>query len=326
MKPSRSAAKGGDGAITPWVLACLALNVVGGVAVSMLTIRVGRQVDVQSLIFLRMMIGVTMACVMMRLLRIRWVRDPHGRLARRSLFSALSAQATYISIASLPLATSTGIMHTHPVWTAVLGWFFLGVAVRAPTVAAIALCLIGALLTSWPPAAGSEFGMCCGFLGAFFSSCSLVATRSTQGFSAWQTIAHSSCCSGALALGVMLVRGEFGTTVRTLAQDGSLLLLIVIASVIGCLAQLAFVVAGQRVDAVVGSTFRLLEIPLALLVSGIVIEATEPSGFERYLGAGSILLGSAWLTLYSVPLSGKRLARRVASKRPWLEPTIDALR
>ena len=57
-----------------------------------------------------------------------------------------------------------------------------------------------------------------------------------------------------------------------------------------------------------------------------VIEATEPSGFERYLGAGSILLGSAWLTLYSVPLSGKRLARRVASKRPWLEPTIDALR
>jgi hypothetical protein len=37
-------------------------------------------------------------------------------------------------------------------------------------------------------------------------------------------------------------------------------------------------------------------------------------------------LGSAWLTLYSVPLSGKRLARRVASKRPWLEPTIDALR
>jgi len=59
MTPSRSAAKGGDGAITPWVLACLALNVVGGVAVSMLTIRVGRQVDVQSLIFLRMMIGVT---------------------------------------------------------------------------------------------------------------------------------------------------------------------------------------------------------------------------------------------------------------------------
>lgn len=311
----------------PVVLICLALNVCGGVAVSAMTIRICQLVDVQALIFLRMMIGAAMACVMMRILRIRWVRDSHGRLARRSLFSALSAQATYFSIASLPLATSTGIMHTHPVWTAILSWFFLGARIRSASIAAIAVCLVGVLLPSWPPVAGSELGLLFGFVGAFLSSCSLIAAQSTKNFSAWQTIAHSSTCSACFALAMMLVKGNVWTTLQTLAGNVPLLMLIVIASMVGCLAQLAFVVAAQRIDAVTGSTFRLLEIPVALGVSALVLNRAEPPAFELFLGAGCILLGSAWLTLYSLPLSRKRWARRVSTQSAsWSEPTIDALR
>ncbi len=75
-----------------------------------------------------------------------------------------------------------------------------------------------------------------------------------------------------------------------------------------------------------GSTFRLLEIPVALGVSSLVLNAAEPHAFELFLGAGCILLGSAWLTLYSLPLSRKRWARRVSTESTWSEPTIDALR
>lgn len=326
MTNGRLMSKKNDHSWSPLVLVCLALNVFGGVAVSAMTIRICQLVDVQALIFLRMTIGAGMACAMMRILRIRWVRDSHGRLARRSLFSAMAAQATYFSIASLPLATSTGIMHTHPVWTAMLSWFFLGTRIRSASIAAIALCLIGVLLPSWPPTAGSELGMLFGFLGAFLSSCALIAAQSTKNFSAWQTIAHSSSCSAFFALAMMLVKGNAWTTILTLAGNAQLLILIVIASVVGCLAQLAFVVAAQRIDAVTGSTFRLLEIPVALGVSSLVLNAAEPHAFELFLGAGCILLGSAWLTLYSLPLSRKRWARRVSTESTWSEPTIDALR
>lgn len=310
----------------PAVLICLALNVLGGVAVSAMTIRICRQVDVQSLIFLRMLIGAGVAFTMMRILGIRWVRDSHGRLARRSLFSTLAAQATYFSIASLPLATSTGIMHTHPVWTALLSWFFLGTRVRSASIAAIAVCLIGVLLPSWPPTAGSEFGMLFGFLGAFLSSCSLIAAHSAKNFSAWQIIAHGSSSSAVFALVMMLVKGNAWATVMTLAGNVPLLTLIVIASTVGCLAQLAFVVAAQRIDSVTGSTFRLLEIPVALGVASLAGKASEPHAFELFIGAGCILLGSAWLTLYSLPLPPKRWARRISTERTWSEPTIDALR
>lgn len=103
-------------------------------------------------------------------------------------------------------------------------------------------------------------------------------------------------------------------------------LLIVIAAVVGCLAHLAFVVAAQRIDAVTGSTFRWLEIRVALGAFSLVLNAAEPHAFELFLGAGCILLGSAWLTLYSLPLSRNRRARRVSTQSTWSEPTIDALR
>jgi len=302
----------------------LSLSVLGGLAVSALTIHVSKEVDVQAILLMRMAMGAVLSLVLMRHLRIPWIPDPYGMLARRSLFSTFASQATYLSIISLPLATSTSIMHTHPVWTALLGWFFIGSRIHRVAAGAICLCLLGTLLTSWDAWDVSVFGILSGLAGATLSSCSLLATQRTKAFSPFQLIAHASLVASALALSLLILRGQLVASVVKIATQSEVAIPILLGAGIGCMAQLAFVVASQRLDPVMSSTLRLLEIPLSLVLASYLYDKVHD--FESFLGAGAILLGSAWLTVYSIPLAQSRMARRRANKPIGYEPTMDGMR
>ncbi len=304
--------------------ACLAFNILGSLTVSALIIHVSKQVDVQAILLFRMGAGAAMALFLMRLYRVRWVPDTYGLLRQKTMFSVLSTQATYLSITMLPLSTSTSIIHTHPVWTALLGWFFFGMRIHRSAAGAIMLCLIGTLLTSWPSPDVSSLGILLGLTGAFMSSGSLLATQRTKAFPPLQVIAHAALASASVALVLLIVQGKLLTSIYKIFTDSGIAVPIVMGAIIGCLSQLAFVIASQRIAPVASSTLRLLEIPLSLILASVLY--ARDFDFGSLLGAGAILLGSAFLTVYSIPLARTRTARRRRNQSTGMEPTLDISR
>lgn len=295
---------------TAFAYLCILFSLVGGLAVSALSIRLSRDIDVQAIILIRMATGAAFARGLMCLSRTPWKADKRGRLVRRSILSAIATQFIYLAIVFLPLATSTCLFHTSPVWTALIGWFFIGHSIKRISIIAMSINLFGAILVSQPTLDVSSLGVGFALAGAILSSCTLLATYQLKDVSSLQLIAHSSIVSCVFAIVAILVQGKFTSAISQAISSPNVPSLLILTALIGCLAQLALVYALQRVSPVIVTTLRLLEIPMALAVS--VWMMASPLSFIAIVGAASILLGSALITIYTIPLARSRIATRVS--------------
>ncbi len=111
-----------------------------------------------------------------------WGRN-RGLLFARGAVGTMALVCFYYSVTTLPLAESTLIQYTHPVFTAVLALIFLGERTNGTTLVCIGLSIFGLILMVQPGAlpGGSpqlpSFSVFAALLGALGSSVAYVLVR-----------------------------------------------------------------------------------------------------------------------------------------------------
>lgn len=287
---------------------CIFISILGGLTVSAQSIVLSRELNIQAVIVFRMGFGALLAYVTMRLLRIKWQSRFDRSLVSRSILSAVASQAIYFSIINLPIALSTCLFHSTPVWTAILGWFFVGIAVRSVAKAAIGICVLGVLLTSTPSGGGDLMGVGVGLVGAVLMSCLVLLTSKLRQVSAFQIIIQASLFSTATAAILLIAQGDALPSLSKLMASRALIIALLITAAVGAFSQLIVVYAMKVLEPNIVSTIKLIEIPLALLFGSLFFQTDYD--FNSILGAGLILVGSSLLAIYSLPLVPIRYVRR----------------
>lgn len=73
-------------------------------------------------------------------------------LIARGMVGTVALMCVYYAITTLPLAEATILQYTHPVFTALLAFLFLGEIVRRTTIICILFCIVGLLFIVGPEA------------------------------------------------------------------------------------------------------------------------------------------------------------------------------
>lgn len=150
---------------------------------SLLVKEVGTRIPSQEVVFVRALVSMGVAYVLVRRARPGNWGHRKGLLVVRGLagFSALSC--FFYALIHLPLADATVIQYTNPVFTAWLGWLVLAEALSAGEAALSAAGLLGVLLIARPTFLfGGDmrldpFATLVGLMGAVFSAAAYVSVR-----------------------------------------------------------------------------------------------------------------------------------------------------
>jgi drug/metabolite transporter (DMT)-like permease len=150
---------------------------------SLLVKEVGTRIPSQETVFVRAVVSMAVAFVLVRRARPGNWGVRKGLLLVRGLmgFSALSC--FFYAILHLPLADATVLQYTNPVWTAWLGWFVLAEALTVAEAVLSAAGLLGVLLIARPTILfGGEArldaaAVAIGLAGALFSAAAYVSVR-----------------------------------------------------------------------------------------------------------------------------------------------------
>jgi drug/metabolite transporter (DMT)-like permease len=304
---------------------CIFISIIGGLTVSAQSIMLSRELNIQAVIVFRMGFGALFAYIAMRMFSIKWQSRFDKSLLSRSIISAVASQAIYFSIIRLPIAMSTCLFHSTPVWIAILGWFFVGIAVRSVAKAAIGICILGVLLTSTPSGGCDLLGVAAGLIGAVLMSCLVLLTSKLRKVSAFQIIIQASLFSTATAGILLIAQGDALPSLSKLMFNRALITALLITASVGAFSQLIVVYAMKVLEPTIVSTIKLVEIPLSLVFGSLFFQ----TGFDAksILGAGLILIGSSLLAIYSVSLVPIRQVRRLSpSKSGELDQSIYMVR
>jgi drug/metabolite transporter (DMT)-like permease len=150
---------------------------------SLLVKEVGTRIPSQEVVFVRALVSMVVAYVLLRRANPGNWGHRKGLLVVRGLagFSALSC--FFYALIHLPLADATVIQYTNPVFTAWLGWLVLAEALSAGEAALSAAGLLGVLLVARPTFlfGGAmrldPFATVVGLMGAMFSAAAYVSVR-----------------------------------------------------------------------------------------------------------------------------------------------------
>jgi drug/metabolite transporter (DMT)-like permease len=287
---------------------CIFISIIGGLTVSAQSIMLSRELNIQAVIVFRMGFGALLSFFVMRIFRIKWQSRFDSILLPRSIISAVASQAIYFSIIKLPIAMSTCLFHSTAVWTAILGWFFVGIAVRSIAKAAIGICILGVLLTTTPSGGGDFLGVAAGLIGAVLMSCLVLLTSKLRQVSAFQIIIQASLFSIATSAVLLIAQGDALASLSKLMANPVLIIALIITASVGAFSQLIVVYAMKVLDPTIVSTIKLVEIPLALLFGSLIFQ-TEYD-FKSVLGAGLSLVGCSLLAIYSLPIVPVRYVRQ----------------
>ncbi|HET7231732.1 MAG TPA: DMT family transporter [Longimicrobium sp.] len=150
---------------------------------SLLVKEVGTRIPSQEVVFVRALVSMVVAYVLVRRAAPGNWGHRKGLLVVRGLagFSALSC--FFYALIHLPLADATVIQYTNPVWTAWLGWLVLAEALTTGEAVLSAAGLLGVLLIARPTFLfGGDmrldpFATLVGMAGALFSAAAYVSVR-----------------------------------------------------------------------------------------------------------------------------------------------------
>ncbi len=173
-------AAGSTRAVRSLVLATLSFSLM-----SLFARLVGPRIPATEIVFVRSLVTLGLTLVLLRRVRLDGRRGRNPRLlVTRGLFGFGALCGFFYSVIRLPLAEATVIHFTHPIFTAVLAWFYLQERATARLWGAIALGLAGMLLITRPAVlfAGAvstlpPVAVLAGLAGAFLSSCGQVLVR-----------------------------------------------------------------------------------------------------------------------------------------------------
>jgi drug/metabolite transporter (DMT)-like permease len=152
---------------------------------SLLVKLVGERIPSQEVVFVRALVSLAMAYVIVRRAEPgNWGRRK-GLLVIRGLMGFASLSCFFYAIVHLPLADANVIQYTNPVWTAWLGWWLLGEALTTGEAVMSGAGLLGVLLIARPTAIFGGEGaarldpaaVAVSLAGALFAAAAYVSVR-----------------------------------------------------------------------------------------------------------------------------------------------------
>lgn len=283
------------------------LSIAFMLAMGTIAVELGGRVNAQLVILSRTLIGLLAAAGLAIALRIPLPIRAGRALWTRSLLGAIGIQFTYYAFLTLPLSTSTTIFHTTPVWSALLTWFFLGTKLSKLQVAAILVCVAGVFGVYQPSIEVSGVSMVSAVLSALFAALAIISMSRMGSIPSLQIVVHSSALSAIGAFLVLISTQRLTVLSEVNKLTSSLAILLVLLGLFGCAGQLLITFACKGLSPIVSSTLRVIEIPLAMLVTAF----TRPNPFTlmELIGGGFVAIGASTLTIYSLPAMPSLVAR-----------------
>ncbi len=220
-------------------------------------------------------------------------------LILRGVVGSMALMCVYYAITTLPLAEATILQYTHPVFTALLGLLFLKETIKLPTIACIALCLVGLIVIVQPSMANpttSElppFSIMVALLGALGSSIAYVIVRKLSNSEDSSVIIFYFPL---IALPVSLVLGWDTLILPSM----NMILLLVLVGIFTQIGQFGLTKAMQTQAAGQASAYSYVQIIFSALL-GIWLFQESPT-ISTYIGAALIVIGAM------VNVFGQRIA------------------
>ena len=156
----------------------MATSALGFSAMAALVKLASKTLPTGEIVLARAVVTLAISYVMIRRAGLSPWGVRRGRLALRGLLGASALACYYISVAKLPLAESSVLQNTVPVFTALLAWWLLGERVGWSAAFAIGCGLAGVAIVVHPSGAAADpLGVAIGLAGATFSSFAYVTVR-----------------------------------------------------------------------------------------------------------------------------------------------------
>ena len=237
--------------------------------------------------FVRFLFGIA-ACAVIAVRRPMRPRNKTG-LFLRGVFGGAAVLCYFLAIEHLPVGIATLLNYTAPVFTAIWAAIFLGEALDAPSVGALALATAGVALvsigTSGTSARPVTEWILVGAFSAVLSGAAVTAireVRKTDG--AWETFG-AFCLAGALITGVPGIRGWVPPSTR----EWWLLAAVGACAVV---AQMGLTWAMRYVRAAPAGIVQQLT-PVGALALGFIVYGDRISALSA-AGAALALTGVSW--------------------------------
>lgn len=226
-------------------------------------------------------------------------------LIARGVVGTMALMCVYYAITTLPLAEATILQYTHPIFTALLAFLFLGEKVRKTTVICILLCIIG-LLTMVGPEVLAEgtshlplFSVMIALIGASGSAIAYVIVRRISNTEDSSVIIFYFPFM-AFPLSLFLLGDDF--VVPTLYE----LVLLIAIGVFTQTGQIGLTKAMQTMNAGVVSAYSYIQVVFSTALGWLIFSEVPVLG--TWIG-GSLIISGALINVYGGIRAKKALAR-----------------
>ncbi|GMQ48333.1 DMT family transporter [Vibrio sp. 10N] len=227
----------------------------------------------------------------------------HNRplLLLRGIVGSLALICVYYSVTTLPLAEATILQYIHPIFTALLAFWFLKENIQKSTIICIVLSILG-LTFMVGPTLGSNtaeslplFSVGVALLGAFGSSIAYVIVRKLSQTEDSSVIIFYFPLV-ALPVSILLIGDDF------VMPDWYLTMMLVLVGVFTQIGQLGLTKAMQTQAAGKASAYSYVQIVFSILL-GLALFNEVPTVWT-YIGGSLIVIGALINTF------GKRVAAK----------------
>jgi drug/metabolite transporter (DMT)-like permease len=240
------------------------------------------------MVFFRALFGIVTLSPLLLRHGLRPLRTRHFRLYFfRACFAVSALLMTWMALSMAPLAKVTAISFSQPLFATVLAALFIGEAIRARRITALAVGFFGTLIIVRPGIGTLDAGSILAVVGAACSATTVIFIRVLSHTDSTTTLTLYSTILGA-PLSFMAAVWFWKTP--TLEQLGWLALI----GVAGVIGQLLFTQAYKLADVAVVSPATFTRLIWAALI-GYVVFAEVPDRWV-WLGGGLIFAAVTYIT------------------------------
>jgi len=210
-------------------------------------------------------------------------------LIARGLIGTMALMCVYYSLTTLPLAEATIIQYTHPIFTALLAFLFLGENIRKTTIICIVFCVLGLMCIVGPEVVSTKVehlpvvSIFVALLGAAGSAIAYVIVRRISNTEDSSVIIFYFPFV-ALPLSVILLGGDF------VMPSPSVLVLLVAIGICTQAGQIGLTKAMQTLNAGVASAYSYIQVIFSVALGWLMF--SEVPAITTWLGGALIVIGA----------------------------------
>jgi len=252
-----------------------------------------RGIPVLEIVAARALVSLGLSVMDVRRKGISLIGHRRGLLLSRGVVGSLALICVYYALTKLPLAEATVLQYLHPMFTAILAFWFLKERLHLSTIACVIFSFLGLLLVSRPTFLFENFGVAhsafdswavgAAVLGAFGSAVAYVLVRKLNETEDSSVIIFYFPLI-ALPLSLVLLGNDF---VWPTGWSWLLLLLVGVFTQIG---QIGLTKAMQTETASKATAFSYLQVVFAAVLGWLFF--SEMPDVWTFSGAALILLGA----------------------------------